>query len=219
VDRLVDLLPQLWAATAETLYVASLSLVFGGLAGLFVGLALYATRPGSLFPNRFLFGTINVVVNFFRPIPFVILLVSVQPLARALGLPGIGPVFGIFAITIASLFAISRIVEQNLLTVRPGVIEAARSTGASRTRILFRLLPREALGPLILGYTFIVVALVDMTAVAGAVAAGGLGEFAIVYGFKQFNPAVTWAAVLVIIVIVQVVQFTGNALARRVLRR
>ena len=70
-----------------------------------------------------------------------------------------------------------------------------------------------------LGYTFIVVALVDMTAIAGAVAAGGLGEFAIVYGFKQFNPVVTWAAVLIIIVIVQVVQFVGNALARRVLRR
>ncbi len=219
MDRLIDLLPDLWEATAETLYVVSLSLVFGGIAGLFVGLALYATRPGSLFPNRFLFGTLNVVVNFFRPIPFVILLAAVQPLARALGIPGIGPVFGIFAITIASLFAISRIVEQNLLTVRPGVIEAARATGASRSRILLRLLPREALGPLILGYTFIVVALVDMTAIAGAVAAGGLGEFAIVYGFKQFNPWVTWAAVLVIIVIVQVVQFLGNALARRVLRR
>jgi len=158
-------------------------------------------------------------VNFFRPIPFVILLAAVQPIARSLGIPGIGPEFGIFAITIASLFAISRIVEQNLLTVRPGVIEAARATGASRSRILLRLLPREALGPLILGYTFIVVALVDMTAIAGAVAAGGLGEFAIVYGFKQFNPWVTWAAVLVIIVIVQAVQFIGNALARRVLRR
>ena len=127
--------------------------------------------------------------------------------------------FAIFAITIASLFAISRIVEQNLLTVRPGVIEAARAAGASRSRILFRLVPREALGPLILGYTFVVVALVDMTAIAGVVAAGGLGEFAINYGSKQFNPWVTWSAVLVIVVIVQLVQFLGNGLARRVLRR
>ncbi|GAA5033005.1 methionine ABC transporter permease [Microbacterium fluvii] len=219
MDRLADLLPELLAATVETLYVATAALILGGIAGLLLGLALYATRPGSLFPNRAVFGVLNFVVNFFRPIPFVILLAAVQPLARAVGLPGIGPAFGIFAITIASLFAISRIVEQNLLTVRPGVIEAARATGASRSRILFRLVPREALGPLILGYTFVVVALVDMTAMAGAVAAGGLGEFAIVYGFKQFNPAVTWAAVLVIIVIVQSVQFVGNALARRVLRR
>jgi len=219
VDRLVDLLPELWDATFETLYIVSLSLIFGGLLGLLLGLALYATRPGSLFPNRPLFGVLNVLVNFFRPIPFVILLAAVQPAARSVGLPGIGPEFGIFAITIASLFAISRIVEQNLLTVRPGIIEAARAAGASRARILFRLIPREALGPLVLGYTFIVVALVDMTAIAGAVAAGGLGEFAIVYGFKQFNPWVTWAAVLVIIVIVQAVQFLGNGLGRRLLRR
>jgi D-methionine transport system permease protein len=219
VDRLVDLLPELWAATFETLYVVSLALLFGGSLGLLLGLALYATRPGSLFPHRFVFGVLNVIVNFFRPIPFVILLAAVQPIARSLGIPGIGPEFGIFAITIGSMFAISRIVEQNLLTVRPGILEAARAAGASRSRILFRLIPREALGPLILGYTFIVVALVDMTAIAGAVAAGGLGEFAIVYGFKQFNPAVTWAAVLIIIVIVQGVQFLGNALARQVLRR
>ncbi|MET2010048.1 ABC transporter permease subunit [Microbacterium chocolatum] len=219
MDRLVTLLPELWAATFETLYVVSIALLFGGLAGLLLGLALYATRPGSLFPQRVVFGVLNVVVNFFRPIPFVILLAAVQPLARGIGIPGIGPEFGIFAISLASMFAISRIVEQNLLTVDRGVIEAARAAGASRSRILFRLVPREALGPLILGYTFILVALVDMTAIAGAVAAGGLGEFAIVYGFRQFNPAVTWAAVLVIIVIVQAVQFLGNALARKVLRR
>ena len=182
-------------------------------------MALYATRPGSLFPNRTVFGVLNVIVNTFRPIPFIILLAAVQPLARGLGLPGIGAPFAIFAITIASLFAISRIVEQNLLTVRPGVIEAARAAGASRSRILFRLVPRESLGPLVLGYTFVVVALVDMTAIAGAVAAGGLGEFAINYGSKQFNPWVTWTAVLVIVAIVQTVQFIGNALARRVLRR
>ena len=219
MDRLIDLLPELWSATFETLYVVSLALVFGGVAGLLLGLALYATRPGSLFPHRAVFGVLNVIVNFFRPIPFVILLAAVQPIARSIGIPGIGPEFGIFAITLASMFAISRIVEQYLLTVRPGILEAARAAGASRSRILFRLIPREALGPLILGYTFIVVALVDMTAIAGAVAAGGLGEFAIVYGFKQFNPVVTWAAVLIIIVIVQGVQFIGNALARKVLRR
>ncbi|WP_454118284.1 ABC transporter permease subunit [Microbacterium lacticum] len=219
MDRLIELLPQLWDATLETLFVASAALVFGGLAGLVLGLALYATRAGSIFPNRVVFGTLNIIVNTFRPIPFIILLLALQPIARGIGLPGIGVPFAIFAITIASLFAISRIVEQNLLTVRPGVIEAARAAGASRSRILFRLVPRESLGPLVLGYTFVVVALVDMTAIAGAVAAGGLGEFAINYGSKQFNPWVTWTAVLVIVVIVQSVQFIGNALARRVLRR
>ena len=108
MDRLVDLLPELWSATAETLYVVSLALIFGGVAGLLLGLALYATRPGSLFPQRAVFGVLNVLVNFFRPIPFVILLAAVQPIARSVGIPGIGPEFGIFAITLASMFAISR---------------------------------------------------------------------------------------------------------------
>jgi len=219
MDRLIQLLPELWQATYQTLYITSLALLLGGAAGLVLGLALYATRAGSLFPNRAVFGVLNVIVNTFRPIPFIILLVAVQPLARAFGLRGIGIEFAVFAVSIASLFAISRIVEQNLLTVQPGVIEAARAAGASRSRILFRLVPREALGPLVLGYTFIVVALVDMTAMAGAIGAGGLGQFAIVNGFRQFNPWVTWAAVLVIIVIVQAVQFLGNWLARRILRR
>ncbi|MFT4220312.1 MAG: ABC transporter permease subunit [Microbacterium sp.] len=219
MDRLVDLLPDLWLSAAETLYMVAFSLVFGGLAGLVLGLALYATRAGSLFPNKAVFGVLNVIVNTFRPIPFIILIGAVQPLARAVGISGIGIDFGIFAIVMASLFAISRIVEQNLLTVQPGVIEAARAAGASRSRILFRLVPREALGPLVLGYTFIVVALVDMSAMAGVVGAGGLGEFAQVFGFRQFNPWVTWAAVIVIIVIVQGVQFFGNWLARRILRR
>ncbi|EIC07622.1 ABC-type transporter, integral membrane subunit [Microbacterium laevaniformans OR221] len=219
MDRLIELLPLLWDAALETFYVATAALLFGGALGLVLGMALYATRAGSLFANPVVFGILNVIVNTFRPIPFIILLLAIQPVARGIGLPGIGVPFAIFAITIASLFAISRIVEQNLLTVRPGVIEAARAAGASRARILFRLVPREALGPLILGYTFVVVALVDMTAIAGVVAAGGLGEFAINYGSKQFNPWVTWSAVLVIVVIVQLVQFLGNGLARRVLRR
>ncbi len=219
MDRLIDLLPELWPATAETLYMITLSLVFGGLAGFLIGLALYATRAGSLFPNRAVFGIVNVIVNTFRPIPFIILMAAVQPLARAFSISGIGIEFAVFAISIASMFAIGRIVEQNLLTVRPGVIEAARAAGASRSRILFRLVPRESLGPLVLGYTFIVVALVDMTAVAGAISAGGLGQFALVNGFRQFNPWVTWAAVIIIVLIVQLVQFVGNALARRILRR
>jgi len=131
VDRLIDLLPELWSATFETLYVVSLALIFGGLLGLLLGLALYATRDGSLFPHRLVFGVLNVLVNFFRPIPFVILLAAVQPIARGMGLPGIGPEFGVFAITIASMFAISRIVEQNLLTVRADSASSRSSTASS----------------------------------------------------------------------------------------
>jgi D-methionine transport system permease protein len=219
VNELMNLLPQLWEATFETLYIVGLSLVFGGLAGLVLGLALYLTRRGNLYENRAVFGVLNILVNIFRPIPFIIFLAAAQPLARAVLGTGIGNNAIIFTLSLALTFGVSRIVEQNLLTVQPGVVEAARSVGASRLRIVTTIIVPEALGPLILGYTFILVALIDMSAVAGFVGGGGLGSFAIQYGYRQFNPWVTWAAVLIIIIIVQLMQALGNWLARRALRR
>ncbi|GGF22214.1 methionine ABC transporter permease [Subtercola lobariae] len=219
MNELIDLLPKLWQATFETLYIVGLSLLFGGVGGLVLGLGLYVTRRGNLYQNRVVFGVLNVLVNVFRPIPFIIFLAAAQPLARAVLGVGIGNNAIIFTLSLAATFGVSRIVEQNLLTVQPGVIEAARSVGAGRLRIVSTIVVPEALGPLILGYTFIFVALVDMSAVAGYIGGGGLGNFAIQYGYRQFNPAVTWAAVLIIIIIVQLVQFLGNWLARKALRR
>ena len=219
MEDLIPLTPQLWEATYETLYIVGLSLLLGGLGGLLLGLGLYTTRSGSILGNRAVFGVLNVLVNIFRPIPFIIFLAAAQPLARAVTGTGIGNSAIIFTLSLAATFGISRIVEQNLLTVQPGVIEAARSIGAGRLRIILTILIPEALGPLILGFTFIFVALVDMSAVAGYVGGGGLGNFAIQYGYRQFNPVVTWAAVIVIILLVQAVQVLGNVLARRALRR
>jgi len=219
MESLIELLPQLWKAAGETLYIVGLTLFFGGLGGLIVGLGLYLTRGGSLLANKPVFVVLNLLVNVVRPIPFIIFLAAAQPLARLVVGTGIGNSAIIFTISLAASFAMGRIVEQNLLTVTPGVIEAARSVGAGTARIIFTVLLPEALGPLILGYTFIFVALVDMSAVAGYVGGGGLGNFALLYGYRQFNPIVTWAAVLLIIVLVQLVQYLGNTLARKALRR
>lgn len=219
MDRLLELGSEFWVASAETLYMVALTLLFGGIAGLLIGIGLYTTRPGSLLSNRVVFNVLNVVINFFRPIPFIIFIAAVQPLSRLVIGTGIGNNALIFALSLAASFAIGRIVEQNLLTVSPGVIEAAKSMGAGPLRILRTVVIPEALGPLILGYTFVLVAIVDMTAVAGFIGGGGLGNFALVYGYRQFEPAVTWAAVLLIVVFVQVVQFLGNWLAGKVLRR
>jgi D-methionine transport system permease protein len=219
MDSLIDLLPELWIAAGETLYIVGLTLFFGGIGGLLIGLGLYLTRAGSILENRPVFVVLNLLVNIVRPIPFIIFLAAAQPLARIVVGTGIGNAAIIFTISLAASFAMGRIVEQNLLTVTPGVIEAARSVGAGPIRIIFTVLLPEALGPLILGYTFIFVALVDMSAVAGYVGGGGLGNFALLYGYRQFNPVVTWAAVLLIIVLVQLVQFFGNWLARKAFRR
>ena len=114
---------------------------------------------------------------------------------------------------------VARIVEQNLMSVDPGVVEAARSMGVSRGRIITTVILPEALGPLVLGYTFLVIGITDMSAMAGAIGAGGLGDFALRLGYQRFNDEVTWAAVAVIVVLVQLVQVVGNRLARRILRR
>lgn len=219
MDRLLELAPEFWTAAVETLYMASLTLVFGGLLGGLVGLGLYVTRDGGLLRNRLVYGLLNLLVNFFRPIPFVIFLAVVQPLARVIVGTGIGINAAIVALSLAACFAIGRIVEQHLVTVPGGVIEAARSMGAGPWRTLFTVVVPEALGPLILGYTFIVVAIIDMTAMAGALGAGGLGQFALQYGHRQFNPVVMWAAIVLIVVFVHLVQTLGGWLARRVMRR
>ncbi len=219
MDRLFELQTEFWTAALETLYMVGLTLLFGGLLGLVLGTVLYMSRPGSLLPNRPVYTVVNVVINFFRPIPFIIFIPAVQPLARLVIGTGIGNNALIFALSLAASFAIARIVEQNLLTVAPGVIEAARSMGAGPFRIFRTVVLPEALGPLILGYTFVMVAIIDMTAVAGYIGGGGLGNFALVYGYRQFEPIITWAAVILIVVFVQLVQFFGNWLARKVLRR
>lgn len=217
--RLPELTDLLWEETFATLYIVGLTLLIGGLFGLVLGLALSTTRRGGLLASRPVFVVLNVGVNFFRPIPFVIFIGAVQPFSRAVVGTGIGEKAIIFAMTLAATFGISRIVEQNLVGVDPGVIEAARSMGAGRLRIVLTVLIPEALGPLILGYTFVLVAIIDMSAIAGAIGAGGLGAFALQYGWRQFDTVVTWTTVLIIVALVQIAQFGGNSLARKVMRR
>lgn len=219
MDRLNELWPEFWKAALETLYMASFALVLGGILGLAIGIILYVTRDGGLLQNRVVSVIVNLGVNFFRPIPFVIFMAVAQPFARLVVGSGIGTTAGAFIIGLAAAFAIGRIVEQHLVSVSPGVIEAARAMGAGPWRILFTVAIPESLGPLILGYTFIVVALIDMTAMAGLIGGGGLGAFAQIYGFRQFEPIVMWAAIILIVVFVHLVQLLGTRLARRVMRR
>ncbi|TKV60857.1 ABC transporter permease [Nakamurella flava] len=211
--------PVFATSIVQTLVMVTVTMLLGGFFGLVLGVLLYTTRRGGLLANRPASAILNVLVNIVRPIPFIIFITAVGPLTLAAMGTTIGTAAAIFPLTLAASFGISRIVEQNLVTIDPGVIEAARAMGAGPWRIITTLLIPEALGPLILGYTFVFVAVVDMTAVAGAVGGGGLGNFAITYGYQRFNWVVTWIAVLAIIVLVQLAQFLGNALAARALRR
>jgi D-methionine transport system permease protein len=203
----------------QTLFMSAVTLVVGGILGLVLGIILFATRGGGLLANRPLNLVLNVIVNIVRPIPFIIFMTAIGPLTLKVVGTTIGVAAATFPLCIAATFAMSRIVEQNLVTVDPGVIEAARAMGAGPWRILFDVVAREALGPLVLGYTYVLIAIVDMTAIAGAIGGGGLGQFAIQYGYQRFNWTVTLIAVVTIIIIVQAAQFAGNALARKAMRR
>lgn len=217
--ELTRIAPELITQTGIMLQIVGLGMLIGGAAGLVVGTGLYVSRGGGILAQPVLYWVLNLLVNTFRPIPFIIFMAAIQPVARLVVGTGIGNPAAIFAISLAATFGIARIVEQNLVSVDPGVIEAARAMGAGPWRIIRTVVLPEALGPLVLGYTFAVIAVVDMSAVAGLLGGTGLGNYAITYGYRQFDDVITWSALVVIVVIVQLIQLLGNVLARRLLRR
>lgn len=206
-------------AFVVTLRIVGTTMLIAGIAGLVLGTLLFATRRGGVLQNWFVFGFLNVVTNFVRPIPFIIFLTLMGPVTIGIVGSRIGTEAFIVPAAVMASFATGRIVEQNLVALDPGLIEAARAMGASPWRIIRTVVIPEALGPLILGYTFIFVAIVDMSALAGMISGGGLGAFALTYGYQRFDWILTLITVAVIVVLVQSVQFFGNWLARKVMRR
>lgn len=202
-------------AIGTTLYIVAVAMGIGGIVGLLLGITLFITRPGGLHPNKVLSTILNLVINFFRPIPFIIFIAAMGPVTLAVVGTSIGTNAFLFPAALMVSFASSRLVEQALVGLDPGVVEAARAMGASTWTIIRTVVIPEALAPLILAYTFLFVAVMDMSALAGIVAGGGLGAFALSYGYQRFDWAITWITVLVIVAFVQVIQFLGNWLARK----
>ncbi|WP_179429735.1 methionine ABC transporter permease [Spelaeicoccus albus] len=216
---LAGLWPTLFTSIGQTIYMVLTTLVLAGIFGLAIGVLLYATRKGNILQNAAVFNVLNVLVNVIRPIPFIIFLAVAQPLTIAVIGTSIGTTSVIFPMVLMASFVVGRVVEQNLVAIDPGVIEAARAMGAGKLRVILTVLIPEQLAPLILGYTFMFIGIVDMSAMAGYVGGGGLGNFAIVYGYQQFNYTATLVTVVFIIILVQVAQLIGNVLAKKFLRR
>ena len=209
--------PKIWTALLQTLQMVTVSFVLATVLGVVLGLVLYSTRRGALLQNAVVSTTLNAVINVIRPIPFIILIVAISPLTRVVIGTSIGTGAAIFALTIVATFSIARIAETNLVAVDRGSVEAGAAMGASPLRVLVTIVVPEALGPLVLGLTYIFVALVDATAVAGLVGGGGLGNLAITYGYQRFDTVVMVTVIVIVIVLVQAAQLLGNVVARRVL--
>lgn len=206
-------------ATSETITMVIFTLIFATIIGVVIGLLLFVTRKGNILENKYLLMILNLLINIIRPIPFIIFLVAIGPLTRLVMGTTIGTTAAIFPMTIAASFAVARIVENNLVSIDPGIIEAVKAMGASPMQIIFGVLIPEALGPLILGITFITVGLIDFSAMAGTVGGGGLGDLAMTYGYQRFDTSVMVVTVLLLILLVQIAQLIGNFFSKFFLRR
>ncbi|MGE8203494.1 methionine ABC transporter permease [Heyndrickxia sp. NPDC080065] len=211
--------PRVVQASGQTVTMVIFTLIFATILGSVIGLLLFVTRKGNILENKPVFTILNILINIIRPIPFIIFLVAISPITRAVMGSTIGTGAAIFPMTIAASFGIARVVENNLVSIDPGIIEAAKAMGASKLQIIFGVLIREAMGPLILGITFITVGLIDFSAMAGTVGGGGLGDLAMTYGYQRFDTSVMVVTVVLLIILVQIAQFVGNYFARIFLRR
>ncbi|WP_201004165.1 methionine ABC transporter permease [Paenibacillus glycanilyticus] len=214
-----DLFELLWKALRETLYMVAWSSFFALLLGMVLGILLVVTDKGHVLQSVHINKVISFLINGIRSIPFIILIVLLLPLARLIVGTSLGPTAAIVALSIGAAPFLGRIVENSLKEVGAGKIEAAIAVGASPVTIIFRVLIPEALPALVRGVTIAIIGITELTAVAGAIGAGGLGSLAIRFGYQRFREDIMFATVLVIILLIQAIQLTGDGIAKSIHNR
>lgn len=202
-------------ATLQTLQMTSISLAISIAIGLPLGILLVLTRPDQKQSNPLLYRILNVTINMIRSIPFIILLFFILPFTKLIAGTTIGVQGVIVPLVVYTAPYIARLMETALLEVDRGVIEAYEAMGIGTGKIIIFVLVREARSGLILGLTIATISLIGATAMAGLVGAGGLGDLAYRYGHLRFEPEVMYAAVIILILMVQLLQSLGNQLAAR----
>lgn len=200
----------------ETGYMVVASTVLASLIGIPLGIILTVTRSGHILPNAAINSVLGVIVNATRSTPFIILMVAIIPLTRMLVGSSIGTTAAIVPLTISAAPFIARVIESSLLEIDHGVIEAAQSMGASPVQIIYKVLLPEALHSIVLGITLAVIALIGYSAMAGVLGGGGLGDLAIRYGYQRFQPDVMIVTVVILILMVQLIQFIGDTLSKKI---
>ncbi|MCX8601189.1 MULTISPECIES: methionine ABC transporter permease [unclassified Gilliamella] len=202
-------------ATYDTFYMVFFALLLGSLIGISLGICLVTTRPGGLLENSRVYRIINPIINLVRSLPFIILLVAIVPLTKLIVGSSIGTTAAIVPLTCYVAPYISRLVENSLLEVDSGIIEAAQSMGATPVQVIWYFILPEAFSSLILTLTTATIGLIGATAMAGAIGAGGIGDLAVSYGYQRFDTTVTYICVVILVIVIQIVQSLGNYLARK----
>lgn len=218
MDKILALTHLIVSPTLETIYMVLFSTLFATLLGFPLGVALVVTEKGGLLENETIYRTLDSIVNICRSFPFIILMIVLFPLSRIIVGTTIGTTASIVPLSIGAAPFVGRVVESSLKEVEKGLVEAAVSMGTHPKDIILKVMIPEALPSLILGETLTIINIIGYSAMAGAIGGGGLGDLAIRYGFHRFQTDVLIAAVIVIIVLVQVIQVIGNKTALYVAR-
>ena len=209
------MLHELAVAFRETLYMVTVSTVLSVLSGFMLAVVMVLTCARGLRPNAPVYATLDLLVNLLRSFPFIILMIAIIPLTRFVAGTSIGSTASIVPLTIAATPFAARIMEGSLMEVDAGIIEAARSFGASDLRIVFGVMVPEAEPSIVLNIAVVAINLLGCSAMAGAVGGGGLGDLAIKYGYNRFQTDVMAYSVLELIAVVQVIQGIGNFMYRK----
>lgn len=211
-DYISTLFPE---AFLQTLYMVLIPTVVASLIGFIVAIILVVTKEGGLRPNKTVNRILGLIVNILRSFPFMILIVAMIPITRIIIGTSIGDTAALVPITVGSAPFIARLIESSLDEVDKGLIEAAKSFGATNTQIIFKVMLKEATPSIVSGITLAIISILGYTAMAGAVGAGGLGNVALVYGYQQFDTNVMIFTVIALIIIVQLIQGIGDFLYKK----
>ncbi len=207
-------------ATTETLIMVFISTIFSVILGLPLGVLLCTSDPAAgIKPRPVLYVVLTRIVNALRSFPFLILMIVLFPLSRLIIGTSIGTSATIVPLSIAAAPFVARIIETSLKEVDPGVVQAARAMGSTTSQIIIKVLIPEALPSLVAGITLTVINLIGYSAMAGVIGGGGLGDLAIRYGYQRFRPDVMIASVIVILLLVEIVQFVGTRISATLLKR
>ena len=202
-------------ALLETIYMVGLSALFSVIIGSILAVIMIVTAPDGLHPVRWVYKVLDVLVNILRSFPFVILIVVLVPATRAIVGTSVGTTASIVPLTIAAAPFVTKVIEGSLREVNPGVIEAAKSFGASDAQIIFRVMIKEAMPSIMSGIILTIINLVGYSAMAGAIGGGGLGYVAISYGYERFETDITVYTVIILIIFVQLVQGFGDLIYKK----
>ena len=208
-------IPEFQQSIIDTLVMVLWSGIIAYIIGAVIGIALVITRKGGLLENKPVFQVLDKVINFFRSIPFIILLTGIMPLTRLIMGSAIGVRGAILPLIFGTVPFFARQIESALSEVSPGLIEAAESMGNSKFEIIFSVYIRESIPQIARAISITTISLIGLTAMAGVVGAGGLGDFAIRYGHDRNQTDVTLATIIVLVIIVSIVQIIGNIVAKK----